>query len=172
VRAAVLVAAALLAVGCGGEDEAGSEPRPFTVSVSTAERCEPVDGGAYELCYRANSGDHGRLYALTRYRTEVPIGTPASRGTLIGHWRKAIPSPDGRWLLLEWSAECEVPFTFLVPAAGGTPQPALGGGRRWFDAPSSTAVGWDSATTAIVEQRSSPCGREVATERVRVPVPD
>jgi hypothetical protein len=88
---------------------------------------------------------------------------------IVGHWERAILSPDGRRLLLQWSAECETQFTFLVGVEGGAPRPALRAPGAWWDAPSSFAVGWESARIAIVETYGG-CGGPPERRRVRVAV--
>ena len=32
----------------------------------------------------------------------------------VGHWVRAVPSPDGKTLLAQWSAECEIPLAYFV----------------------------------------------------------
>lgn len=176
-RAGVVLAVLLVVVGCGGDSETGTERRagPATAPVSTGEVCRVAARAAgvrYELCYRLSSGDHARLYALEGgERRKIAIDPPfRASGPLIGHWEKALLSPDGRRFLLEWSAECEVPFTFVVGASGGEPQPVFGSRRAWWEATSSSAVGWHDARTVVVEKRPD-CGGRTPPERVRLPVP-
>lgn len=43
------------------------------------------------------------------------LAEPPGDSNGIGHWRTAVPSPDGRWILATWSGECESRTAFLVP---------------------------------------------------------
>lgn len=81
------------------------------------------------------------------------------QGTPAGHWRWAIPSPDGSTLLAQWSGECEVPVAFFVDRATGTMTEVTGGGLR--DAPESTGFGWSTDGRAVVALWSAVCGREL-----------
>jgi hypothetical protein len=53
-------------------------------------------------------------------------------------------------LLAQWTAECEVPFTFFVPARGGKPR-FVTGEQTLAAARPSIAHGWTLAGEAIVE---------------------
>ena len=55
-----------------------------------------------------------------------PFPSPAPGTGPIGHWESAQLSPDGRTVLAQWSAECEIPIAFLIPVAGGKPRPVAG----------------------------------------------
>lgn len=177
-RAALLAVLVAAVAGCGGDSREGARPAATTagsVAATTPDSCH--DAGrhgavGYRLCFASNRGDHGRLYADEDGRsTLVRVDPPyrASGQPLIGHWRRALLSPDGGWFLLEWSAECEVPFTFVVRSGGGTPRPALGQPRRWGKAEPSTAVGWRDERTALVRTHSD-CGGPEAGRLVRVRV--
>jgi hypothetical protein len=86
------------------------------------------------------------------------VGSPFPKvaGRYAGFWRWAQPSPDGAWVLGQWSGECEVPEALLVPAAGGSP--------RTFDASplshptQSIALGWTESHDAVVRLQSGVCG--------------
>lgn len=174
-RAAVVLWLAVALAGCGGDDEVAAPTTAPASTVPSGPSCERFGtfaAAAYELCWRPNRGEHGTfVVAEGGARSVVPIATPfrLAGHPLIGHWRTALLSPDGQWMLLEWSAECEVPFTFLVSSAGGEPRPAFGRARRWWDGQPSVAVGWADEVTAIVETFSD-CGGKQAKRRVRVPV--
>jgi hypothetical protein len=84
-----------------------------------------------------------------------PGGT--NDATPAGHWRWAIPSPDGSTLLAQWSGECEVPVAFLVDGATGTMSEVTGGGGL-RDAPESTGFGWSPDGRAVVALWGGACG--------------
>jgi hypothetical protein len=86
---------------------------------------------------------------------------------IVGHWERAILSPDGRNLLLLWSGECETRFTFVASASGGAPRAALRAPGAWWEAPSSTVVGWESARVAVVKTVPG-CGSRAEERRIRV----
>lgn len=92
-------------------------------------------------------------------RGEIRIVAGDGRSRLIsgavdpyGHWRYALPSPDGRWVLAQWSGECEVPVAYLFPAAGGPGRPVAGAGRE------TIAIGWAPDGRAIVGFWPGACG--------------
>jgi hypothetical protein len=86
------------------------------------------------------------------------VGSPFPKvaGRFDGFWEWAQLSPNGRWVLGQWSGECEVPDAFLMPAAGGSPQT--------FDASplahprQSLALGWTTSGEAVVWLQSGVCG--------------
>jgi hypothetical protein len=47
-----------------------------------------------------------------------PVGKYGGAPSFVGHWRSAVRSPDGRTLLLQWSAECEIPVAYFADADG------------------------------------------------------
>lgn len=69
--------------------------------------------------------------------------------TDVGHWRFALPSPKGDWVLAQWSGECEVPTAYLVGVKGGRLRPVE---------QSSTAIGWTRQGRAIVGLGVAVCG--------------
>ena len=69
-----------------------------------------------------------------------------------GHWRYALPSPDGRWVLAQWSGECEVPVAYLFRASGGPGRPVVAGGVE------SSAIGWSEDGRAVVGLWPGICG--------------
>ncbi|HMJ77617.1 MAG TPA: hypothetical protein VK507_16680 [Iamia sp.] len=102
------------------------------------------------------------LVRLAPSGEETPLaGRPF--GAIVGRWRVAEPSPDGRWVLGTFSVECEVPFAVLVPAGGGEPRTAdgftdLGGDTPPF-AVSSYSVGWtDDGQAVVVFSGDDACG--------------
>lgn len=72
----------------------------------------------------------------------------------VGRWVKAMVSPDGKDVLLEWWAECEVPLVFTGSSTGG----AL---RSLFEEKQATALGWTEDGRTVVMGMSSECGAGV-----------
>jgi hypothetical protein len=139
IRAAAVVASLLALGGCG------------STNTRTVTRIQQCNGIAADLSFHyAICG--GRF---VRDGKTLAIGKPP--GAKVGHWAKAYLSPDGRTFLAQWSAECEVPFTFVVPARGGVPL-VVTGEENWTTAPQSTADGWTEDGRAIVELRRGDCG--------------
>lgn len=75
----------------------------------------------------------------------------------VGRWRWADPSPDGRWLLAQWSSECEVPTAMFVRPDGSGVR-TVDGSSSISDAPTSGAVGWTPDGRAVVLFPESACG--------------
>ena len=88
--------------------------------------------------------------------TVLTEAAPGSAG--VGHWRWALPSPDGQWVLAQWSGECEVPVAYVIPTAGDTPQP-LGADRTpGGGSTESIATGWTADGRIITTFPSPGCG--------------
>lgn len=139
IRSFALVAGLALVAGCG------------STKTRTVTRVESCNGIAADLSFHyAICG--GRFM---RDGTVLAISKPA--GAKVGHWAKAYLSPDGKTFLAQWSAECEVPFAFLVPVRGGTPR-VVTGETNWAKAPMSVADGWTEDGRAIVEISRGDCG--------------
>jgi hypothetical protein len=140
--------------GCArGDRSVATETTRPMVTETTPPRalaaCTPMEPGRNDrflLCWRPNAGDRGEF--SFRGRGRIPIAYP-SKGPA-GHWSGGFLSPDGDTLLAQWTAECEVPYAFFVPARGGTPRPVTGE-RRIEDAPPSIAHGWTQSGEAIIE---------------------
>jgi hypothetical protein len=139
IRAAAVLAAVLVLAGCGSTT---------TQTVTRIERCNGITADRtfhYAIC--ANR--------FVRDGEDLGIGKPP--GAKVGHWAKAFLSPDGKTFLAQWSAECEVPFAFLVPVRGGAPR-VVTGEADWRRAPQSSADGWTEDGRAIVEISRGDCG--------------
>jgi hypothetical protein len=143
---ALLAAAAL--GGCGGDDAPGGvETTPRTRALPACTPMEPGRNDRFLLCSGASSPSDRGGFSL-RGRGRIPIAYPYEGRA--GHWSGGFLSPDGDTLLAQWTAECEVPYAFFVPARGGTPRPVTGE-RSIEDAPPSIAHGWTMSGEAIIE---------------------
>jgi hypothetical protein len=69
----------------------------------------------------------------------------------LGHWRWALPSPDGRWALAQWSGECEVPSAHLLRPDGSELREVAGGVE-------SFGLGWAPDGRAVVQLWPGLCG--------------
>jgi hypothetical protein len=139
IRAAALAGLVALLAGCGSTT---------TRTVTRVQRCNGIAADLtfhYAICGGRFMRD-GKVLA---------IGKPA--GAKVGHWAKAYLSPDGKTFLAQWSAECEIPTAFFVPARGGVPK-AVTGEAKWSDASPSVADGWSEDGRAIVETWRGDCG--------------
>ena len=97
----------------------------------------------------------------------VIAGPPAGSNGL-GHWRTAIPSPDGRLVLATWSGECESVTAFLIPTDGGQTATTIDGRGGLADAVESSGVGWAPDGRAIVELGTGVCGAGAAEPGVHL----
>ena len=139
IRAAAVVAGLLVLAGCGSTK---------TRTVTRIQRC---NGIAADLTF------HYAICGGRFVRDGEPLAIGKPPGAKVGHWAKAYLSPDGKTFLAQWSAECEVPFAFLVPVRGGVPR-VVTGEADWTKAPQSSADGWTGDGRAIVEISRGDCG--------------
>lgn len=103
----------------------------------------------------------------TRRLTGPPFDDSTPVDAQVGHWRWALPSPDGKWVLAQWSGECEVPTAFLTSADGaGVPLLPVGA------ATTSRGLGWTADGLAIVELRHGACGSTAEVPGVYLVDPD
>lgn len=98
---------------------------------------EPFD--SHEAAFAATSQFQDGL--------ELPLPPHPAGFDLTGFWAYALPSPDGRDLLAQWSGECEVPIAFFV--VDGMPRPVTGE-RRFWQSPNSRSLGWSAQGEALV----------------------
>jgi hypothetical protein len=149
-RSTVLVLALVLA-GCGGgPNTAARSPVP-----PDCTRVGAHEETTYYLCWKPTRDNHGRFLTGTgdEQRTLAvelparPAGTP-----LVGHWRNARLSPDGKTLLAQWSGECEAQIAYFIPAEGGEARPVTGR-SEW-----SEALGWTDDGVARVRLANGACG--------------
>ena len=132
----------------------------------------PVEGGGWtitEAPERPATSGCGAMHVNEKLEVEV-CGSEAEPGEIrvvaadnttrlltgpinpIGHWRYALPSPDGRWVLAQWSAECEVPVAYLFPTTGGPGRPVA---EPYAE---TIAVGWTPDGQVIVGFMAGACG--------------
>jgi hypothetical protein len=167
VRTLALAVAVLVFAGCGDEDKPY-----FAAGPPMDPNCQDAGrAGArvFRACYRPqltgqpapSAGErHGRLEVSEangpwrRLKVPHPLGAKPGRPAA-GHWDWAAVSPDGKWLLAQWTAECEVPVAFLVPARGGDAVPVA---RDRYGASTSKALGWTRDGRAIIELPGLSCG--------------
>ena len=136
-------------------DRAARRLVPFVPDLPAARGgCTPVGTlGESQLVECTSQGDPS-LSIRRPDGTSTPLVPPASRH---GLWLGAFASPDGKRLLLQWSAECETPFALVAPAAGGRAGLVTGGKIR-SGAPESYALGWTHDGRALVELPQGACG--------------
>ena len=116
---------------------------------TVAGRCR-VGPGRYLLCGR-------NILRAARSGKRAVLAAPPPSGVKLGHWEQAFLAPDGRRLLVQWSAECEIPITFVIHSRGG-PLRVVSGERNWADAPESIALGFASDGRAMVLFPVAACG--------------
>jgi hypothetical protein len=144
---AAVLALVLLTLGCGEEAATKSADDEQTCKVvardfRTCGGLGPTTGDRPHIDRRDGSGWR---------EIAGPAEGKSVQGTWSGHWRSIHPSPDGRTLLLTWSAECEVPTAYFLPAEGGELRPAAGKVE-------SVGLGWSKDGEAKVELLGGVCG--------------
>jgi hypothetical protein len=121
----------------------------------TVARCGPAEPGSPGGSrIDIDTGDGRGTHLLV-------AGPPVATGQdVVGHWAAALPSPDGTWVLAQWSGECEVPVAFLVEPASGAVRTVTGEqGVNWAKASNSLAAGWTPDGKAVVALPNKPaCG--------------
>lgn len=109
--------------------------------------CAAVHGGG-GLRVAAGCGDP-EVRVVSADGTSTPLTGAAGA---VGHWRYAIASPDGAWVLAQWSAECELPVAYLVDARTGERSAVVS------ETAHSTALGWAPDGRAVVSTAGGACG--------------
>jgi hypothetical protein len=148
-RALVLL---LLCAGCGSTTTVTTTRTVTAPAAAPANmpRCVMIAGRsnyAYDVCDRKTIRFRGKPLNVPR-----PVGAGP-----VGGWMGGYVSHEAKMLLMQWSAECEVPFAYFVPVGGGVPR-LVTGERSMADAPESIADGWTSDGRAIVELPQGACG--------------
>jgi hypothetical protein len=161
-----LIGALMLCAGCGS-----TTTRMVTVTrtvmapapaPSAPPRCVLISGLSnygYDVCDGATIRHAGK-------RLDIP--RPSTLTT--GHWAGGFVSRDAKMLLLQWIAECEVPYAYFVSVRGGVPR-LVTGERSTADAPESIADGWTSDGRAIVELPRGACGEGVSVPGIYLIAP-
>ena len=126
----VVVAGALVLAGCGGSDE---QAAPSTQATQPQPDPAPV---FYPVAQGSVPGWLERI-------------KPAEG---LGRWQSAQLSPDGKTLLAQWTAECEIPVAFFVPLATRKPRPVAP--VRY----ETVAVAWNADGRAGVFFNGGACG--------------
>jgi hypothetical protein len=155
-KRALLVAALALCSGCGSTTTVTTTRTVTAPAAAPAAmpRCILLSGLAqysYDVCDRKTIRFRGKPLNVPR-----PVGAGP-----VGGWLGGYVSRDGDTLLMQWGAECEVPFAFFVPTRGGIPR-LVTGERSMAGAPQSKADGWTSDSRAVVELPQGACGNGVS----------
>jgi hypothetical protein len=94
--------------------------------------------------------------------TRTLVGAP----TRVGHWEWGEFSPDGRHVLAEWSAECEIPVAYDLDVAKPRLTPL--GARSVASAPEVVPLGWLGNRSPVVHVLRGGCGGGARTPGVYV----
>jgi hypothetical protein len=144
-RIALLIAAAIFAAGCG-QTRAAEPTSPSTRQTGgplqhDLRRCTHLSRG-FHACttFRPTSQELTAIYERRGSRWARVAGGPRGEH---GWWRRVVASPDGRYLLGQWSGECEAQSTYLLSRRGGRP-------RSIFGHAESRVVGWTADGLARV----------------------
>lgn len=138
-------------------DTGGAKPQDGVAVDDPIPGCEAVHGRG-GLLVAACGGPGGQGESEIRI-----VGVDGTSRRLtgprfeIGHWRHALPSPDGRWVLAQWSAECEVPIAYLVDVASGRVEDVAPAGTD------SYAIAWAPDGRAVVGIGAGPCSNDGIT---------
>jgi hypothetical protein len=116
----------------------------FFADSDICQKAGSVEGGELRLCNTPTVNGMSSFFFVGREQYDVK---PAGR---VGHWTWAAASPDGKTILGEWSAECEVPQVALIPVATGKPRLVTGD--------EAEAKGWTTDGRAIMVKPQGPCG--------------
>jgi hypothetical protein len=153
----------------------------FVIDLTLAAVATPADPAeAPDGCDAAPAGGGVRLALCggqPQVRDRIVRVAPDGARTVVadrlpqrGSWWWAAPSPDGRWVLAQWSGECEVPTAYLIPTAGGEPEPVLAGADGLL--PESSALGWTPDGRAVIGAGAGDCGNAAEAPGIYLLDPD
>jgi hypothetical protein len=151
VRRVVAIAGAFVLAGCGATTTT-LVTVTRTVTSAPPRACASIGESGTYLCDVPGATQRTTAFYVRRSGRFIGIGVRKPPGSRVGHWAAAYRSPDGKTLLAQWSAECEIPNAYFVAARGGTPRPVSSGHEE------SIAHGWTSDGRAIVEFPRGVCG--------------
>jgi hypothetical protein len=143
--------------------EGGWKPAEAPVVDDSVEDCQAVHGRAGLLVGACGGldGEAPEIVAIESNGVHQRIAGPADpEHPDVGHWRFGLPSPDGKWVLAQWSGECEVPSAFAVEVSTGRVE-LLG-----VEGTESRALGWAPDGRAIVGVSGGPCTNESADDGI------
>lgn len=137
--------------------QAGPTIEPVTSSIldlSTGERldspapgCHAVERRREGFVVTCRGGESATIELVgDGIRTVLAPAPDADRDLPSGHWRRLIPSPDGRAYLGQWSGECESLTAVWVEEGRSVPITGL----PLAEAPASSALGWTGTGEAVV----------------------
>jgi len=134
---------------------------PTATAVANVAICGPRNGDQL-------LGDH-IVVRQTGWQTLI-TKPPVPNGASIvgGHWEWAARSADDKWLLAQWSGECEAQHGFMISVADGSLHAVTGeGAATWGDAPESRVIGWAASgqALAVFGGADTGCGRDGALPR-------
>jgi hypothetical protein len=166
-RSKTLLAAAtlILVAGCGGvTTRAVVATTPAPKPSPLRGHCIAADAPRFRLCGQPVGEPIHRRASTIQRRTpdgwavvaEAPPRTIAD-GIPHGHWAGAWLAPNGKRLLAQWSAECEIPIAFFVDVETGALEPVTGE-KDWTAAPESIALGWSADGRGRVRLPKGACG--------------
>ena len=147
--------------------------RPPETALDVPAGCTPTERDpalAVALCGPRSAqqiGDRIVVNDGSGWRDLVAAPPVPAGDQLAGHWAWAAPSPDGRWVLAGWSAECEVVTSLMVSVADGSVRAVTGeAGTAWRGAPESGFLGWSSDGRALAVFGGTPgCGTSAPARR-------
>jgi hypothetical protein len=120
----------------------------------TRSGCHPGPA-PYVICGGPYSPKRDASVVYLRGRKLVgPVGKYGGAPNFVGHWSSVDRSPDGRTLLLQWSAECETPVAYFAGADGSNLRPVARD-----PAIESVALGWARDGRAVIAFPTGLCGR-------------
>jgi hypothetical protein len=118
-----------------------------TLGKVVATDCTAVSGGFRGCTVFRFRGEISRIERRDGSHWSVvlaPERAPYGHYAHVGYWERVLAAPRGGMVLAQWSAECEVPFAYLITPNG----PSL---RRVFPSHPATVLGWTSDGLARVK---------------------